>query len=102
VESVTEDSMAKASLIQQQMKREIEHFVDMELDIGMTFAEAARYAESTHELLRNRRIARQAFDVANGRLKQLSGSLKTIKRIATRLGLLRVALVQLGDPCRGS
>ena len=69
----------------------------MEAEIGLRFAEAAVYAPSTGECLRNRRIAREAYDDAQKRMRQVSLTDRQASVLQVKLRKLGIALKRAGD-----
>jgi hypothetical protein len=94
--------MRDAVAIWQQVDTAIERFLVLETDIGMTFAEAARHALCTEECLRNRRLARRAYETAQRWTRRVRFSGEAEKTYCRKLQRLKEALNRLGDPVSGS
>lgn len=73
-------------------------FLDLEVDIGLTFAKAAIYAGCTEECLHYRGIARQSYDVARNGIRCFRFQEGERKSLDRKLQCLRSALRQSGDP----
>lgn len=72
-------------------------FLEIELEVGITFAKAAENAASTEDLLHNRKLARRAYDSVLRHTSRANSTGLETKRITTRLRKLRLALFRLGD-----
>jgi hypothetical protein len=73
-------------------------FLTVELEVGLGFAQAAAEARWTEELLRNRRIARRAYELARQMIGRTYLSRPEMARLEKKLRELRAALLKLGDP----
>ena len=70
----------------------------METEIGLSFANAAVSAISTEECLRNRHIARRAYDTAKGRMEGARLTDKQRSNLQAKLLKLTDTLKRAGDP----
>jgi hypothetical protein len=95
-----EDNLFRAdlSVFRLQMNAAMSRFLEIELKIGQTFADAAINSRWTQELLHNRRLARRAYDTTV-RLRDHANLAKAdARRVDSELQRLKWKLSQLGDP----
>ena len=81
-----------------QMNAAMSRFLEIELEIGQTFADAAIHARWTQELLHNRRLARRAYDTTIRLMRHANLAKADARKVAIKLHRLRQKLSQLGDP----
>jgi hypothetical protein len=94
--------MRDSATVWQQVDSAIQHFLILEVDIGMTFAEAATHASSTQERLHNRRLARKAYDSSAKWFARARFTEPDARTHNLKLRELRLALNKLGDPIQDS
>jgi hypothetical protein len=94
--------MRDLATVWQQIDSAIQQFLVVEVDIGMTFAEAAMSASSTSERLHNRQLARRAYDTGLRWMIRARFTRQDTKTYHRRLRQLRLVLNQLGDPIQDS
>jgi hypothetical protein len=80
----------------------LKQFVIVEVNLGITFADSASCELSTRDRLRNRQLAKRAYDSAVKWLPKVSFTRIETKAYYTKLHKLRLALNRLGDPIQGS
>ena len=81
----------------QEMDAAMSKFLEIEVEVGQTFAKAAANAQWTHELLHNRRLARRAYDTTTRLMTSAKLTEVNARKIARELQILRLMLSQLGD-----
>lgn len=80
-----------------EMNAAMSRFLQIELQVGQTFAKAAINARWTRESLHNRRLARKAYDTTK-RLMDAKLTKAKSRKISKQLEILKLMLSQLGDP----
>jgi hypothetical protein len=81
-----------------QMDVAMSRFLEIELEIGRTFAEAAIQAPWTAEALHNRRLARRAYDTTIRLMHRAKFEKAGVRKFSRDLERLKCLLSQLGDP----
>jgi hypothetical protein len=89
---------ADACLFRQQMVSTMTRFLEIELEVGLTFARAATQSTVTVDVVHNRKLARKAYDTVSRSLGQADLMDCRSKKVVNRLQRLKVALFRLGDP----
>jgi hypothetical protein len=72
-------------------------FLDIELDVGRTFAWAAMNSRWTGDVLHNRRLARKAYNTTARLISHPKLTDTDAKKLAKKMELLKLTLIQLGD-----
>jgi hypothetical protein len=88
-----------------QLNAAMSRFVAIELEVGLTFAQAVSHASWTRDCLRYRRLARRAYDNANRWVERTRLTRAQFEQLSKKLITLQLALGHLGDPapsCQGS
>jgi hypothetical protein len=83
----------------QQLGAAMSRFITVELEVGLAFAQAAADAQETREILRNRGIARRAYDMARKMMNRAHMTELEFRALKDRQLHLRSKLCTLGDPC---
>jgi hypothetical protein len=73
-------------------------FLSMELDVGLMFARAATGTADVGEVLRNRRLARKAYDTFDRMIERIPGKSTDGDGLKVRQATLLQALRDLGEP----
>ena len=94
--------MKDPATVWQQVDTAIQQFLIVELDVGMTFAQAAAHAQSTDERLRSRQLARKAYDTGSRWIFRARFTPEDSRTYHQKLRQLRLALNKLGDPIQDS
>jgi hypothetical protein len=90
--------MTNAAAVWQELDTALGRLAVIETEVGMTFALAAIHAESTHDCLHSRKLARHAYDTAKRWIDRGKLDEDETKVLRSKLRLLGSALRQLGDP----
>jgi hypothetical protein len=93
--------MKSSISVWEQMNAAMSRYLFIQLEVGLTFAQAATQASWTEDVLHNRRLARRSYDRTKKLLQHVPLTGPEAHHLLQQLRSLESALRRLGDSLQG-